>query len=71
MRWGLTPTLADTSSEHLSGREQTDMEEPPGSGTQGSPPQHPATAPAPGHPFAHLAPVYLVHNLLFQQVMAL
>ncbi|XP_069633561.1 uncharacterized protein [Haliaeetus albicilla] len=59
--------FSDTSLEHLSGREQTDTEKPPGSGTQGSPPQHPATAPAPGHPFAHLAPVYLVHNLLLQQ----
>ncbi|XP_029861880.1 uncharacterized protein LOC115337663 [Aquila chrysaetos chrysaetos] len=59
--------FSDTSSEHLSGREQTDTEEPPGSGTQGSPLQHPATPPAPGHPFTHLAPVYLVHNLLLQQ----
>ncbi|KAM9587584.1 uncharacterized protein ACIBXB_006993 [Morphnus guianensis] len=59
--------FSDTSSEHLSGREQTDTEEPLGSSTQGSPPQHPATAPAPSHAFAHLAPIYLVHNLLLQQ----
>ena len=68
MRWGLTPAPADTGSEHLSGRKQTDTEEPPG--TQPAPPQHSLTTPAPGHPFAHLAPVYLVHNLLLQQVTA-
>ncbi|CAM9114408.1 unnamed protein product [Bubo scandiacus] len=61
--------FSDTSSEHLSGREQTDTEEPPG--TQLAPPQHPLTATAPGHPFARLAPVYLVHNLLLQQVPSL
>ncbi|XP_074713470.1 uncharacterized protein LOC141938519 [Strix uralensis] len=69
--WGAQPDsekdsgFSDTSSEHLSGREQTDTEEPPG--TQLAPPQHPLAAMAPGHPFAHLAPVYLVHNLLLQQ----
>ncbi|XP_074990650.1 uncharacterized protein LOC142074101 [Calonectris borealis] len=75
--WGAQPPLAsesekdsgfsDTSSEHLSRREQTDTEEPPGPGTQPALPQHPLTVPAPGHPFARLAPVYLVHNLLLQQ----
>lgn len=70
-RWGLTPTLADASSEDLSGREQTDTEEPPSTGTQLAPLRHPLTTLTPGHPFACLAPICLVHSLFLQQVMAL
>ncbi|XP_074021300.1 uncharacterized protein [Numenius arquata] len=80
-RWGAQPPptsdsekdsgFSDTSSEDLSGQEQTDMKEPPSPSTQPAPPQHPLTALAPGHPFAHLAPVYLVHSLLLQQPLGL
>ncbi|GAB0206242.1 basic proline-rich protein-like [Grus japonensis] len=59
--------FSDASSEHRDRRERTDAEELPDA--QPAPPQHPLGAPAaPGyHPFARLAPVYLVHNVLLQQ----
>ncbi|XP_063174611.1 proline-rich protein 36-like isoform X1 [Chroicocephalus ridibundus] len=63
--------LSDASSEDLSGREQTDTEEPPSTGTQPAPLRHPLTTLTPGHPFACLAPIYLVHSLFLQQPLAL
>ncbi|XP_074786860.1 uncharacterized protein LOC141972777 [Athene noctua] len=59
--------FSDTSSEHLSGREQTDAEEPPG--TELAQPLYLLATTAPSHPSARLAPVYLVHNLLLQQTL--
>ncbi|XP_025921218.1 CLOCK-interacting pacemaker-like [Apteryx rowi] len=52
--------FSDTSSDYLSALEQTDTEELPGR-------RLPAQRPRPGRPFASLAPVYIVKNLLLKQ----